>query len=249
MTAFRLECFKSRRRALFLIVLAMVALEAMWTAVGLWDMSARDRAQGYAFCLYQAPLLNAIVLPVLICLLSARVCDMEQRGATLKTLFTMQRPGSLFDAKFALTGLAMAVAILLQMGSFLLIGRLFGFTEPWPGKHFAFYFAAELLPSLFFALLIQTLWLNCANAFIPLVTGLIGGFLGLMSLFFPAWLMRLVPSAYFGLLSTVRMNWDPATRIADYCYVGFSCRDCLLLLAAGAVLYAVGRRRFVKREV
>ncbi len=249
MKSFRLECFKSRRRLLWLVVLAMACIEGAWMAIGLNDMSAKDRAQGYAFCLYQAPLLNAIVLPVLISVLASRVCDMEHKGAALKTLFTMQKPGSIFDAKFLFIALHMAAAILLQMGAILLIGRVYRFTEALPINDFLLFFVAQLLPSLFMGLLIQILSLRYINAFIPLVTGLIGGFLGLMSMFFSPWLMRLVPGAYFGLLSTVRMDWDIATRAVDYYYVGFSLQDCLLLAAVSAMLYLIGRREFIKREV
>lgn len=249
MKAFFLECFKSRRRLVWLLMLAMVGFECAWTVVGFRNITDRDRMQGYALCLYQVAILNAIVLPVLISVLTSRVCDMEHRGAALKSLFTMQKPGSLFDAKFVFVGLHMTIAVLLQTGSFLLMGRIYGFTEALPAPHLLLYFISQLLPSLFMGLLVQILSLRCSNAFIPLVTGLIGGFLGLMSMFFSPWVMRVVPSAYFGLLSTVRMNWDPATRIVDYYYVSFPIWDFLLLLAATVVLFILGRRAFINREV
>ncbi len=249
MKAFLLECYKSRRKLTWLVMLAMVAFECLWTIVGFRKLTARDLAQGYALCLYQVAILNAIVLPVLISVLSSRVCDMEHKGAALKSLLTMQTPGSLFDAKFLFTGLHMTVAVLLQAGSFWLIGKSYGFTAAIPVRELLLYVPSQLLPSLFFALLIQALSLRYVNAFIPLVTGLIGGFLGLMSLFFSPWISRLVPSSYFGLLSTVRMDWDPATRIVDYYYVPFPIWDFLALLLLSVALYLVCRCRFVKREV
>lgn len=249
MNAFLLECFKSRRKLTWLVMLCMVAFECLWTIVGFRNMTARDRSQGYALCLYQVALLNSIVLPVLISVLASRVCDMEHKGSTLKSLFTMQRPGSLFDAKFAFIGMHMTAAVLLQDASFLLMGNIYGFTDAVPWRELILYLPSQLLPAMFFALVIQALSLRFINAFIPLAAGLIGGFLGLMSLFFSPWISRLVPSSYFGLLSSVRMDWDIATRIVDYYYVPFPIWDFLVLFAAGIILFIICRRRFIKREV
>lgn len=249
MKALSLEWYKSRRRGFWLVVLAMCAVVFFWMIVGLDDMDAGERARGYAFCLYQAPLLNAIVLPVMIGVLVSRACDMEHKGSTLKSLFTMQTPQSLFTAKFVCTGIYLLVAVILQAASFVAIAEIFGFTEPLPTVELLLYMLSQWLVSLFLALLIQTLSLNYVNQFIPLVTGLIGGFLGLMAMFFPPAVMRLVPSSYYGLLSTVRMDWDPSTRIMDLYYVDFSLPDCALLCAAGLALFIFARSRFMKREV
>lgn len=249
MKALLLECYKSRRKHLILIVLAMAAVSFLWLAVGLRKMDDADRAMGYAYCLYQMPLLNSITLPVFISVLVTRLCDMEHKGNALKALLTMERSNSLFAAKFVLTGLYLLLAVVLQAASFLLIGRIYGFTEALPVSDLLLYVLSQWLVSLFLALVIQILSLRYINQFIPLVCGLIGGFLGLMALFFPPAVMRLVPSAYYGLLSTVRMNWDPATRFTEFYYIPFSVWDCLLLAAVGVAVLIIGIIRFRKREV
>ena len=249
MKTFLIECYKARRRRLGLIVLAMAAVAFLWMSVGLRKMDDADRAMGYACCLYQAPLLNAILLPVFIGVLVTRQCDMEHKGNALKALFTMEKPESLFTAKFVLTGLYLLLAVALQAASFLLTGGIYGFTEALPVADLLLYVLSQWLVSLFLALVIQILSLRYVNQFIPLVAGLIGGFLGLMALFFPPSIMRLVPSAYYGLLSTVRMNWDPAARFSEFYYVPFSVHDLLLLMAVGAAVFTAGILRFRKREV
>ena len=174
---------------------------------------------------------------------------MEHKGNALKTLFTMEKPGSLFAAKFVLTGLYLLFAVMLQAASFLLIGGMYGFTETPPVSDLLLYTLSQWLASLFLALVIEILSLRYVNQFIPLVCGLIGGFLGLMALFFPPSVMRLVPSAYYGLLSTVRMNWEPATRATEFYYIPFSVWDCLLLVTVGVAVFIIGTVRFQKREV
>lgn len=249
MKAIKLECYKLRRKRLWLIALAMGLTVALWMTVGLRDLDADGRAEGFSDILYQAPLLNSIVLPVFIAVLVSRSCDMEHKGGALKSLFTMQTPESLFMAKLALDGAYLLAAILLQAASFLLIGRVCGFTEALAPRELLLYVFSQWLVSMFLALLIQILALRYVNQFIPMTVGLIGGFLGLMAMFFPPVVMRLAPSAYYGLLSTVRMDWDSVTRTVDYYRVPFSLGDCALLCVAGLVLFIVGLRRFAKREV
>lgn len=248
MNALRLEFYKARRKRYLLLVAAMSAAQALWLAWALRGMETNELTQGYLNCLYQFPMLNAIVLPVMIAALVSRMCDMEHKGDTLKALFTMERSGALFDAKFICTAAYLAVATGLQIAVMLLMGHAKGFAAV-PVTDFVLYFISQLLCSLFLALFLQILALRYVNQFIPLAAGLIAGFLGLMAMFFPPWFMRLVPSAYYGLLSTVHLNWDKAAGLVEYYRAPFSIGDCALLAAALVLLYWFGRKSFVKREV
>lgn len=249
MKALALEWYKSRRRGFWLLALSMSVVVFVWMAVGLRNMDAKEKAQGFAFCLYQAPILNSIVFPVMVAALMSRMCDMEHKGSAMKELFTMQTPQSMFTAKLACAGIYLFAATALQVASFALVGRIYGFTETIPVASFWLYLLSQWLVSLFLALVIEILSLHYINQFIPLVAGLIGGFLGLMALFFPPFIMRLVPSAYYGLLSTVCMDWDPAARTTDFYYVSFSVGDCAVLAALGVLIFLVARRHFGEREV
>lgn len=250
MKAFMLEIHKSRRKRLWLIILAAIALQGAWL---LWATRRLDEEllhQGYALCLYQMPLLNAIILPIAIAVFVSRLCDMEHLGSALKALFPMQTRSSLFNAKLLYSALWLAAGILLQGAVILAIGHIYGFLEPLPLGHFALFLLTQFITSLFIALLMEVLALHFVNQFIPLAAGLIFGFLGLMSMFFPAAVMRLVPISYYGLLSTVTMSWNQATREVHYHYQpGFPIADCLLLLAATAALYTISRAVFAKQEV
>lgn len=244
-----LEFYKSKRRKTLLITIAMTAVQCLWLMWAMRNLNADDLLQGYAACLYQFPLLNAIVLPVAISVLVLRVCDIEHKGNTLKQMLTMQPAGRLFDAKFLCAALHIVLAMVLQITAIYALGRVYGFGDALTAKTIALYLVGQTLCSLFLVLLIQMLALLYANPFVPLAAGLIAGFLGLMAMFFPQWVMRFVPSAYYGLLSTVIMDWDAQTRISTYYSTPFSVGDALLLAAAFAVLYCFGRFKFVRKEV
>ena len=243
------EWTKTRHRRLWLPVAALVAMQGLWLAWAVRGMDAAEAAQGYLGCLYQLPMMNAIVMPVAAAVLVSRLCDMEHRGDTFKQLFTMQPAHGLFDAKLVLGGAWLLAAVVGQLAAIRLVGSWKGFTDALTTGDVLCYLGGQFLVSLFLALLLQVLALRFKNQFVPLAAGLILGFLGLMSMFFPPAVMRLSPAAYYGLLSNVRMVWDPDTRVVTYFRQPFSWSDLSLLLAATAVLYGWGRRDFGNREV
>ncbi len=249
MKALKLEFYKARRKRYWLIAAAISAVQALWLIWGLRNMDASQLAQGYLHSLYQFAVLNSIVLPVMTGVLVSRMCDIEHKGSALRTLFTMQPSGSLFDAKFFCAGIHLAAVVGFQIATILMVGQIKGFSTPKPAGALVWYFGSQLLCSLFLALFLQILALRHINQFIPLSAGLITGFLGLMAMFFPEGVMRLVPSAYYGLLSPVHMDWNRAARTVSYYQVPFPIMDCMLLTAALVILYWFGRKQFMKREV
>lgn len=249
MKALRLELYKSRRRMLPLVVLSMAVVQGLWLMWSLSNQSMEARAQGYAGCLYQFPLLSAITMPIAIAVLVSRLCDMEHRGACFKALLPLQSAQSLFNAKLMCAAVYLLLGVLLQLGMIVAAGSVYGFTDSLALSDALSFILGQYLTGLFLVLLIQTLALKYANQFIPLVAGLVAALLGLMSMFFSPWVMRLVPSAYYGLLSVVRLDWDAATRIGVYYHQAVNPLDYMLMIAATIALYFAGRAAFIKREV
>ena len=82
-----------------------------------------------------------------------------------------------------------------------------------------------------------------------LVCGIAGSFLGLLSLLFPPALTRCVPWGYYGLLSLVGMNWDPDTRATDFYWMQIDLSGLVLTAIWFVVLYVVGKRLFLKKDL
>lgn len=249
MNTLRLEFYKARRKHYWLVVASVIGAQVLWLAWAMRSKEAHDLAEGYVDCLYQLPLLNSIVLPVMIAVLVSRMCDIEHKGGALKKLLTMQPSGALFDAKFLCAAIHLAAAIGIQIAVIFLIGHAKGFGSAPLTVDFFLYFVSQMLSSLFLSLFLQILALRYVNQFIPMSAGLITGFLGLTAMFFPPWVMRLVPSAYYGLLSTVQMHWEKGVDFVEFYRVPFPTADCALLTVAFVILYWFGRKNFEKREV
>lgn len=85
MNALRLEFYKAHRKRYWLIVAAMTGAQALWLIWAMRRMDADGLAQGYLECLYQFPILNSIVLPVMISVLVSRMCDIEHKGCSFES--------------------------------------------------------------------------------------------------------------------------------------------------------------------
>lgn len=80
MTALKEEFFKSRRKHTFLIVAAFAAIELFWL---LWSFKSGQKIEnGWFDILYNIPVLDAVICPVLAAVTAGQNADLEHRGDT-----------------------------------------------------------------------------------------------------------------------------------------------------------------------
>ena len=91
--------------------------------------------------------------------------------------------------------------------------------------------------------------LHFTNQFIPFITGIILGFLGFMAAFFPDAIMRIIPSSYYMLLSTIAMDWDVETRIVSYYYRDFATSYLIILIILIICVFDFSKHCFKRKEV
>ena len=86
------EYRKTRGRYLFLFVLAMSAVGLMWALSG--KLSEDAIAKGWYMLLYQMPLINVLILPMMAMLIASRLGDLEHKNGMLKHLCTVAERGN-----------------------------------------------------------------------------------------------------------------------------------------------------------
>lgn len=247
--AIALEFHKIRRRRVWMIVAAMILVQILWSIWGVGRMDTHDLSQGWMFFLYQFPLLNTIMMPVIAAVVASRLCDIEHKGQTLKLLNTVMPAGRLFVAKFLCGALYMLAAVLLQLIVIAAVGYAVGFEGNPPLTMLLYYLLFTTAVNLTILLLQQVLSLLFVNQMVPLTVGLIGGFAGLFSMFFPQNLERLLLWGYYGVLMLVGMNWDRATRITDFYYAPIDWAGFITLAVMFCAIYIIGRALFVRKEM
>jgi lantibiotic transport system permease protein len=248
MRALWLEFFKTRRRHVWLIVVALIAVQCLWSMWGASRMNAQHLISGWLYFLYQFPLLDSILMPVLIAVLASRLCDVEHKGQTLRLLESLMPAGRLFDAKFMCGAVVLVVVGFAQVILIFIIGRLFHFPLDVPIPGFGLYLLFTTCVNLALLGLQQTLSFQFPNQVVAFSVGILGAFFGLFSLFFPPFLQKFLPWGYYGVLMTVGMNWDPAARTTDFYWTPVNWMGWLLILLQAIVIYMIGRNLFVHKE-
>ena len=243
------ECKKSRYRKLWIIVAALIGAQLLWELYSFRNMDTYDLAQGWLACLYHFPVLNAIFMPVITAVIASKLSDIEHKGQTLKLLETVMPAARLFDAKLLCGAFYVLSVILLQIGVMLLTGYVKGFTGPAPLNQMGYYLLFTFCVTVTLLLLQQILSLLFSNQMVSLTIGLLGGFVGLFSMYLPPWFSKLTPWGYYGVLMLTGMDWERETRIVTYYWSEIDWTGFLILVSAFLVIYCVGRILFVRKEM
>ncbi len=247
--ALSVEFRKIRRRKVWAIVAAMIFAQILWALWGVQHMDAHDLSQGFMYFLYQFPLLNSIMMPVIAAVVSSRLCDIEHKGQTLKLLNTVIPAGRLFAAKFLCGSLYMLAAVILQLAVIVVVGNAAGFAGNPPSGKLLYYLFFTTAVNLTILLVQQILSLLFKNQMISLTAGIIGSFAGLFLMFFPQSLEKLFLWGYYGVLMFVGMNWDRAARITDFYYVPVDWGGFITLAVMFFLIYITGRALFIRKEM
>ena len=249
MKALRMEFYKFRRRKIWLAPLLMLVLQLAWGLYSYRNMDAEALTQGWADILYGFPMLNAMMTPVIAAVVASRVADIEHKGQTFKLLETVQSTGVLFDMKFVGAAFYMTLMMLAQGAAIVIFGLIRGFAGPPPWDALGKFLLGNWLVTLTILLIQLLLSLLIQNQMIGMLIGLLGALVGLFSLFFPQSLQKLFVWAYYGVLYVSAMDWDPVTRATDYYFIQFDWIGLAGICIWFALIYLVGRRLFVRKEV
>ncbi|MEA4895279.1 MAG: ABC transporter permease, partial [Oscillospiraceae bacterium] len=199
MKALSTEFQKIRHHKVWLVVAAILFVQLLWEFWAFHGSTNRDLSQGWLYCLYQFPLLNSIMMPVVAAVVASRLCDVEHKGNTFKLLETVIPSGKLFDSKFVCGATYLILASLIQVIMIILLGKLKNFTGDLPYALLGLYFLFTSAVNLAILLLQQVLSLLFVNQMAALSVGLLGGLCGLFIMFFPTWLEKLVLWGYYGV--------------------------------------------------
>lgn len=243
------ERMKSRYRKMNLAVIGFFLFQFVWSGWAFTKADERQLAQGFDYLLYQLPIINTIMMPILISVIASRLCDTEIKGSTLKLLFTMQKRGTVFDIKLLYGLKYIAVFLVFQILLVFGNGAIWHFTDTAQPKAIAVHFITSMVTAAIVYVIAQTLSLFSKSQIIPLAIGIITSFLGLFSMFFPPAVSAFILWGYFGKFMPVAMDWNAKTRIMNFYPVPFPVKRFVLLMTAGLIIYGVCKYLFIKKEV
>lgn len=248
--ALRMEFFKCKRRKIWLAPLLMLAAQLMWGFQSFRDMTTTEVLEGWQDILYGFPVLNSMMTPVIAAVIASRIADIEHKGQTWKLLGTIQPLEQIFDTKFFCAAYYIFLMISIQTLAITGFGIWHGFGDgSLPTKQIFIYYISTLLVTFCILLLQYILSMMILNQMISMILGLVGSFLGLFSLFFPPGLQYLCIWSYYGILMNALMDWNREQQIVHYYFCEWNKTSFLVLFVVFLLMYFIGRRLFVRREV
>ena len=249
MKAITVEFMKIRHRKNWFFVFLLILVQIVWSLWAVSRMDAEDLQQGWLFSMYQFPLLNSIMMPVITAVVASGLCDVEHKGQSLRLLRTMLPAGKIFDAKFFCGAIFMLVTSFFQVLVIVMIGLFAPYGGEIPFRMLGEYLLFTTAVNLTILLLQQVLSLLFTNQMVALSVGLIGAFSGLFSMYLPQSFQKFLIWAYYGVLMFVRLDWSRETRISNFYSVAADWSGMVTLGIFFVVIYVVGRYLFVRKEI
>lgn len=252
MKLLKCEYLKTRKRYVWITAFLITAFELIWALQGNYNDFILDN--GWDMFLYELPVVNALFLPLLAMVIASRLADIEHKGATLKQLCAITPKGKLYDAKL-IYGLAIVfVSLIIQFAGIILGGKFIGFRQEFPAELYMLFFIFTTAVTFVIYILQHILSLLFKNQIIPFCVGVIGEFIGIISLFLPSIpvLRKSVLWGYYGVLGFMGMfGWAKDTRYANVYYevmnIDWTAFACLIV--AGIFIYIIGRKIFCEKEI
>lgn len=243
------EFLKTRRCYVFVMALAITAIELAWIFYGKYSDDALQK--GWMMFLYQLPLVNAIFIPLLSIVVASRLCDVEHKGGMFKQICAIAEKGKVYDAKL-LYGLGiMTLSVCIQFVMIFFGGKYLGFGGKFPLNLYMLYALFTIIPSITIYIFQHSLSMLFKNQAIPFFAGVIGEFCGVFAMFLSQlpWLRKSLIWGYYGVLQFVGADWNRETRISNYYLLDIDWSFFAVLIAITIALYFIGKKLFCESEV
>ena len=213
-----LEFTKLKRRSFLLSLLAIIAVELVWSGVVI-NLELAKTHEAYN-AIFDMADMNDFILPLFISVLASRLLEMEHLGKTFKLLQTSnESPWQLFKAKLTLMAIFTFVVSLLQT-IFLKFIIQAAQVKVTPAQ-----LSSSLVTTFLVCFFLSCLHLCLAfiyqKASVTVVTGLIGAFLSLVGIgALPLPIRFFVPWQYFSMMGIAKRTTGAHTYLFQYdnCY-------------------------------
>jgi len=199
-----------------LIVGASVALCSMnLFSTSFTELSHDPHAMPWARLLLMTCFYNAMIGPILVCVLASRQMDIEHTGSGWNLAATSGlTPGTLCRAKLTALSLLIVPAVTVQSLGIIMLARFRGLSVALDVGPWATY--TTLLICVDLAMCAYFLWLAAVveNQLIVMSTGLLSGFIGIFTLLVPPEIVRWTPWGYYALITPAAMSASTGSQTA-----------------------------------
>lgn len=242
------ELKKSRRRHNLLVAVCISLFVLLW-ATKTGGTGEGRLEQGYSGLFYAVPVMNTVVMPLGTAVLASRLWDLESKEKSCRMLLTLQSREALFLGKTVVALLQILLIGVIESAGIPALGKHFGYTEglDWGQYWWLAVNTFAVNAMLFFLWLLLSIRFD--NQVPTLAAGMVGSLSGLFAAFMPPLVSYFLPWGYYIPLSTIRMDWNPETRIVRYYSTPYPVWLLILTAAFGSLFAALAWEALKHKEV
>lgn len=238
------EIKKSRHRYNGLVAVSLALFVLMWALYSSTSME-EELDQAYFGLFYALPMMNTVVMPLGTAVLASRLWDLESKDNNCRILLTLQSRRALFLGKGAVALAQLVLICAVEGFGILALGRQYTQPIPWGQFWWLLMTTFAVNAMLFFLWLLLSIRFD--NQVPTLAAGMVGSLSGLFSAFLPPMVSYFMPWGYYIPFGTIRMDWNPETKIVRYYAIPYPV--WLLLLTMGLwLLFALLAWKALKRK-
>ncbi|KKF41178.1 ABC transporter permease [Streptococcus uberis] len=208
---FYLELIKLKRRSFFLALIALLVISIIWSSI--ISLKGLNRLQSPLMPIYDLSIINTMIMPLFISILSSRLMELEHSGKTFKLLQTNNESSwQLFKAKY------LFMTVICSATSFIQVTYLYIFSNQnnlaTPIYYFITYIISFITVSVFLSLIHLFLAFKYSNQSITIISGLVGSFVALVTGgMLPKLVTIFIPWQYYILASPINRLMKNSTYI------------------------------------
>lgn len=248
MKYFFLEFYKMKRRGIFFSIFALLLLEVLWCTFpmrkNLLSLAANPTEPMWEALLLVTTTLKGLFFPIIIAIAVCRINDTEHRGNTWKLLeSSAETKEIIWSSKFFSVFFLISVAQIIEFIYLILFGKTIKSGEVFPIIAYSVFLIGSLIINAVIILVQQFISIMIENQLIAMAVGMLGGFLGLFSSFFPSAIRYWLIWGYY-------TNLSPATFSSGghIVRIPISIMAIIIPLIVTVFIYFVGRKYFTKKE-
>ncbi|EOQ04699.1 hypothetical protein KOY_04874 [Bacillus cereus VDM021] len=237
-----LEYFKIRRKKIWIMTILFLCVEMLWAFMSISKSVASNPDYAvWESVFFNVSSMNGLFMPIISAIVVSRICDMEHKGSTWKMLVaTNVRRGQIYAAKYICANSLLLCGILFQTVFMIMIGLIKGFPGELPIGFLIQFIMGTLLTNLAVTALQQWISLAVKNQAFALCMGMLGGFIGMTAILFPAIVRHVFIWSYYFDLNPVTYQFAETSgtymrQPLDFGIVVISLIITVLFYVAGSI--------------
>lgn len=241
----KIELLKIKRTKTFLHTIFIIMIAVLWAISASINYLNRADEKFLNIIIANFIDLNIIFLPIVISLITNKICDIEHKHQTFKYMKAIGiNKSSIFKSKFIFLFINLSFMIIIETVFIIILSNLYNIRID---KNLIRFILGNIVSVYILNSLFLFIAIEYKNKFFLLSSGIIGGFIGIILSRLPIFIRAIIPFGIISVLSPIDIKYNEITKKIVY----YDKNNFILLLIyfiIGVLLYKFLKKYIDKEE-